>query len=50
MARRLLPLLTLPLLLAGCAGVTPFEHQTANERGGPGLFSGPNGKFVIYGK
>ncbi len=49
---RRLALLALAVLpwLGGCAGIRPMDYQAVDERGGPGLFSGKEGKFVIYGK
>ena len=36
------------LLLAGCADLEPFDPPVAGEmRPGPGLFSGPDGVFVL---
>jgi len=51
-ARRLAVLLVLTALalsVTACAGVKPLDYQPINERGGPGLISGPSGKFVVYG-
>ena len=51
-ARRLAALLALTALAlatAACAGVKPLDYQPINERAGPGLISGPSGKFVVYG-
>jgi hypothetical protein len=48
MARSLVLAVLLPL--AACSGVKPFEYQTANDPPGPGLFTGPEGKFVILGR
>ena len=38
------------LLLAACGDLKPFEYQTADERPGPGLFTGTEGKLVILGR
>ena len=36
------------LLVAACADIRPFDPPVAGEmRPGPGLFSGPDGAFVI---
>jgi hypothetical protein len=43
--------LALTLLLNGCAAYEPYEYQ--NDRDmmqGPGLFSGEDGVFTIFGK
>jgi len=39
-------------LIAGCASSPqPFDyHDGRDEKAGPGLFSGEEGGFVIYGK
>lgn len=44
-----LALAAVALSAAACAGVKPLDYQPINERGGPGLISGPSGKFVVYG-
>jgi hypothetical protein len=37
------------LLVAGCAGVTPYEPRNDREEGPEkGLFTGSEGKFVIH--
>jgi hypothetical protein len=37
------------LLFAGCADVEPFDPPVAGEMNPePGLFSGPDGQFVLY--
>lgn len=37
------------LLIASCADVEPFEPPVAGEMNPePGLFSGPDGQFVLY--
>ena len=46
--RRLLPIL-LFLAAAACAQARPLDYQTVDNRDGPGLLSGPSGKFVILG-
>ena len=38
------------LLLTACGDLKPFEYQTADERPGPGLFTGSSGEFVIPGR
>jgi hypothetical protein len=39
---------TIALLLAGCADFEPFDPPVAGEMNpGPGLFSGPDGVFVL---
>ena len=41
--------LTLALLLVACAEMAPFEPPVAGEMmPEPGLFSGPEGEFVLY--
>ena len=41
--------LTLALLLVACAEMAPFEPPVAGELNPePGLFSGPEGEFVLY--
>ncbi len=40
----------LALLLAACAGAKPFEYRPIHEiPDGPGLFTGEDGAWVIYG-
>jgi hypothetical protein len=40
--------LAIVLLLAGCADFEPFDPPVAGEMNpGPGLFSGPDGVFVL---
>jgi hypothetical protein len=41
----------LMILVAGCASSSqPFEyHNDRDEKPGPGLFSGDDGGFIIYG-
>ena len=42
--------LALALLLAACAGAKPFEYHPIHEiPEGPGLFTGEDGEWVIYG-
>ena len=37
------------LLVAGCAGMEPYEHRDYREEGSEkGLFSGDDGEFVIF--
>lgn len=37
------------LTLAGCSGMEPYEQYNQREEGPPsGLFSGPQGEFVIF--
>ena len=39
------------ILLAGCAGMKPYEPRNNREEGPEnGLFSGPEGEFVILRK
>jgi len=39
------------ILFAGCAGMTPYEPRNNREEGPEsGLFSGPQGEFVILRK
>ena len=39
------------LLVSGCAGIEPYEPRDYREEGPKqGLFSGPEGEFVIYRK
>jgi hypothetical protein len=43
--------LLVALLLAGCAGIEPYEPRDTREEGPErGLFSGADGEFVIYRK
>lgn len=45
--------LGLPVALAGCAGLEyrPFTYTAVGDmRPRPGLFSGPDGEFVVYSK
>ena len=46
-----LPLLPLLLLLAvaACAQARPLDYQSVDNRDGPGLLTGPTGRFVIEG-
>ena len=47
----LISLLLLILLVAGCAGIEPYEPRNNREEGPQkGLFSGSEGEFVIYRK
>ena len=41
--------LLLLLAVAACAQVQPLDYQSVDNRDGPGLFTGPSGKFVIDG-
>ncbi len=42
--------LALALALAACAGAKPFEYHPIHEiPEGPGLFTGEDGEWVIYG-
>ena len=39
------------VMFAGCAAYKPYEyHDDREEMPGPGLFSGENGVFTLYGK
>ena len=39
------------LLVTGCAGIEPYEPRDNREEGPEkGLFTGPEGEFVIYRK
>jgi len=39
------------LVVAGCSGIEPLELTNTREEGPEqGLFSGPDGEFVIYRK
>ena len=39
------------LVIAGCSGIEPLELTNTREEGPEkGLFSGPDGEFVIYRK
>ena len=51
MRRLWICLLTVAILLCGCASAPqPFEyHDDREDKPGPGLFSGDQGGFVIYG-
>ena len=43
--------LLVTLLLAGCAGIEPYEPRDTREEGmEKGLFTGSEGEFVIYRK
>ena len=47
----LISLLLLALLVAGCAGIEPYEPRNNREEGPQkGLFSGSEGEFVIFRK
>jgi hypothetical protein len=42
-------LLVACLIIAGCAGITPYEPRNNREEGPEkGLFTGSQGEFVIY--
>lgn len=42
-------LLVACLIIAGCAGITPYEPRNNREEGPQkGLFTGSQGEFVIY--
>jgi len=44
-------LLLIALLVAGCAGIEPYEPRDSREEGPEkGLISGSEGEFVIYRK
>ena len=44
-------LLLVALLVAGCAGITPYEPRDHREQGPEkGLFTGSEGEFVIFRK
>ena len=50
-ANLLLVLMLLSLLVAGCAGMQPYEPRNTREEGPQkGLFSGEQGEFVILRK
>ncbi|MBW2690583.1 MAG: hypothetical protein JRC99_11705 [Deltaproteobacteria bacterium] len=39
------------LVIAGCSGIEPLELTNTREEGPErGLFSGPDGEFIIYQK
>ena len=41
----------LMLTVAACADIKPMEYTEIHEiQPGPGLFSGQDGEFVLYGK
>ena len=43
--------LLVALLVAGCAGIEPYEPRNNREEGmEKGLFTGSEGEFVIFGK
>lgn len=47
----LLVIMLFSILLAGCAGMKPYEPRNNREEGPKnGLFSGPQGEFVILRK
>ena len=47
---RLLAMLAVSVALAGCAGYQPMEVAEIDEiPQGPGLFSGADGAFVLFG-
>ena len=47
----LIGLLLLALLIAGCAGIKPYEHRDHREEGPEkGLYTGSAGEFVIFRK
>ncbi len=47
---RLVAALGALLLVTACAGVKPFEYTEIHEiQPGPGLLSGNDGEFVLYG-
>jgi len=44
-------LLLVALLVTGCAGIEPYEPRNDREEGPEkGLFTGPEGEFIIYRK
>ena len=44
-------LLAISLVMVGCAGITPYEPRNHREEGPKqGLFTGPEGEFVIFRK
>lgn len=48
-AKRLIPVIALAAMLAGCSGVEPYSYTPIDEiPPGPGLFSGEDGEFVLY--
>jgi hypothetical protein len=47
----LIVLLILAWLVAGCAGIQPYEHRDHREEGPErGLYTGSQGEFVIFRK
>jgi len=47
----LLVIMLFSILLAGCAGMKPYEPRNNREEGPKnGLFSGPQGEFVVLRK
>ena len=47
----LLGIMLFSILVAGCAGMKPYEPRNNREEGPEsGLFSGPQGEFVILRK
>jgi hypothetical protein len=49
-AFRIVVLWAAALLVAGCAGITPYDPPDYREVPGRGLLSGEDGEFVIYQK
>ena len=48
---RLIPWLLALMVIAGCSGIEPFEMTNTREEGPEkGLFSGPDGEFIIHGR
>ena len=48
---RLIPWLLALLVIAGCSGIEPFEMTNTREEGPEkGLFSGPDGEFIVHGR
>ncbi|MFQ5915971.1 MAG: hypothetical protein ACE5JS_22580 [Nitrospinota bacterium] len=52
MIGKALALVLLALLLSACASIEPLAFPESGDEipPGPGLFSGPDGEFVIYRK
>ncbi|NIA67032.1 hypothetical protein HBA54_00325 [Pelagibius litoralis] len=49
-AMAMVGLLALAVVLAGCADVKPLEYRAVDQiKPGPGLLTGEDGEFVLYG-